>query len=345
MSTQFDIESTCPSCNEFVSDDDAALCCEGNCGRWFHCACLDISKSHCDMFTALEDVAIWLCPVDKLEMKRWIASQRLQPVDLDKTQRDNFKAIEMDLIVDHLDEIRDGMKGIDLLKTAVQELTIKLSDHLVVPLSTSPPFTSSNHRTSNRRTGNHKKRAKQTIQAKVLTTELSSVACMPVAVDSLILPSPAVAAVSDTSTLVPIPTDSSDLPTNSIHPATTPSYASIASCSEISDITQPLENGKKSTSAILTIIKPPRVIFLSRLQYGTKPSDILRYIETGGIDTSFLKCFCLTPADLPDRITASFKLIVPENIFDRLMARKFWPDKILINEFKPRPRKVPASKN
>ena len=52
------LNSTCPKCDHIVEESDLALCCEGNCGRWFHCACIEMSEVHCNMFTALEDQAI-----------------------------------------------------------------------------------------------------------------------------------------------------------------------------------------------------------------------------------------------------------------------------------------------
>lgn len=96
---------------------------------------------------------------------------------------------------------------------------------------------------------------------------------------------------------------------------------------------------------ILRVILPPKVIFISRLQYGTKVEDIIKFIGSGGVETELLKCYCLTPDGLSDRMMSSFKLIVPDGLFNKLMDKNFWPKKILIKEFKPRPRNSTASKN
>ena len=64
------ISTFCGICNRNTDEEDLAICCEGFCGKWYHCSCVNMSKDQCDMFTALDEHAVWLCPIDKLEFNK-----------------------------------------------------------------------------------------------------------------------------------------------------------------------------------------------------------------------------------------------------------------------------------
>lgn len=96
----------------------------------------------------------------------------------------------------------------------------------------------------------------------------------------------------------------------------------------------------------LRIVPPPFAVFLSRLEYGTKPSAILNYIAKKGIDTISIRCLSLTADNLPGRISASFKLLAPSSTGKILLNPDFWPRDILVKEFTNRHNaKSSSSKN
>ena len=65
------INTICGFCNLNTEEEELVICCEGFCGKWFHCSCVKISNDQCDMFSSLDDNAAWLCPIDKLEFNKW----------------------------------------------------------------------------------------------------------------------------------------------------------------------------------------------------------------------------------------------------------------------------------
>lgn len=110
------------------------------------------------------------------------------------------------------------------------------------------------------------------------------------------------------------------------------------------------KNSSISTSnpetCTLRVVPPPFTIFLSRLEYGTKPSDIIDYIIQKNIDTSSIRCLSLTADNLQGRMSASFKLIAPLSTGKIIVNPDFWPRNMLVKEFinRPSPR-ISSSKN
>lgn len=98
------------------------------------------------------------------------------------------------------------------------------------------------------------------------------------------------------------------------------------------------------SAATLEVVLPQKTIFLARLKYGTSSNNIMTYIEAGGIDINKIKCICLTAENLVNRDTASFKLIVPELFFNKLVDPKFWPANLLVREFEKRSSSKNSSK-
>lgn len=96
----------------------------------------------------------------------------------------------------------------------------------------------------------------------------------------------------------------------------------------------------------LRVVPPPFVVFVSRLQYGTKPSDIIDYILKKGVDTNYIRCHSLTADNLTGRFSASFKIIAPLTIGKMLANPTFWPSNMIVKEFTNRPStKKSNSKN
>lgn len=56
-----EVQSVCPSCKIVVLDDDSAVSCEGFCGFWYHCGCVDVSESEYEFMKKLGEKSRWLC--------------------------------------------------------------------------------------------------------------------------------------------------------------------------------------------------------------------------------------------------------------------------------------------
>lgn len=87
----------------------------------------------------------------------------------------------------------------------------------------------------------------------------------------------------------------------------------------------------------LRVVPPPFVVFVSRLQYGTRPTDIIEYISNKGVDTNYIRCQSLTADNLPGRLSASFKIIAPLPTGKMLADPTFWPKNMVVKEFTNRP--------
>lgn len=326
----------CGICNSITDDGELAICCEGHCGKWFHCACVSLSNDQFNMFTALEDNAVWLCPIDKLEFNKWKILYKVPNLQSSDTLNQTFKetscpAGSMDAIIDKLDEIREGLKSIDELKSLVVECNVKID----TSITSSSLLGIRNKTTSKRRSIKSHNSAILKPVIKPVTAENSLV---PTDHDNQRLIS------SEIINLVDLPVVDAPCSTEPLLGCSTtdrPTFAAVLSRSP-----SPVVNGTDPVGgSLLRVVLPPKVIFLSRLQYGTTPSEILDYIEAAGIDPTLLQCYGLTPSNDPSRIIASFKLIVPEALLSRLLDVNFWPANLIVKEFSSRPRKSAASKN
>lgn len=123
------------------------------------------------------------------------------------------------------------------------------------------------------------------------------------------------------------------LPTSTDNPPLTSDVCNRSPGSAIS-----VANLPSPSDCTLRVVPPPFVVFLSRLEYGTKPNDIMNYLANKGIDTSSIRCQSLTPANLPGRLSASFKLIAPTLIGKTIVNPNFWPSNMIVKEFSNRPR-------
>lgn len=113
----------------------------------------------------------------------------------------------------------------------------------------------------------------------------------------------------------------------------------LSSGSTTDACTQPVANQMVelvNDTCTLTVVPPPFIVFLSRLEYGTKPSDVASYINSKGIDIGNTRCQCLTRENLPGRISSSFKIYTTGLIGKKLLDTNFWPPGVLIREFSPK---------
>lgn len=108
-------------------------------------------------------------------------------------------------------------------------------------------------------------------------------------------------------------------------------------CNRAPGSTIPVANLPSPVDCTLRVVPPPFIVFLSRLEYGTKPSDIIDYLINKGIDTSSIRCQSLTPANLPGRLSASFKIIAPSLVGKTIVNPNFWPCNMIVKEFTNRP--------
>lgn len=93
----------------------------------------------------------------------------------------------------------------------------------------------------------------------------------------------------------------------------------------------------------LTVVKPRRTIFVSRLARDTSTDDLLFYVKSKiDVDLDIL-CFKIN-ADR-NRSISSFRLIVPCDIFEKVVDPEFWPLGILVREYiyRENPRSNPIS--
>ncbi|XP_065368733.1 uncharacterized protein LOC135961166 [Calliphora vicina] len=81
----------------------------------------------------------------------------------------------------------------------------------------------------------------------------------------------------------------------------------------------------------LRVIPPKKTIFISRFAFDTSIDDIEYYIKTKlnlDVEMVIYKFKYSQP-----RTIASFKIMVPPEIFDHLIDPRFWPDNALIREY------------
>lgn len=78
-----------------------------------------------------------------------------------------------------------------------------------------------------------------------------------------------------------------------------------------------------------------RVVFVSRLAAKNTETDVLHYIKsrTKTEDGIFVKKFDFSYP----RLIASFKITIPEVLFEKIVSEKFWPLNTLVREFEFKP--------
>lgn len=107
-------------------------------------------------------------------------------------------------------------------------------------------------------------------------------------------------------------------------------------CSSIVNPTNQTDNSIPAFS--LVVVPPRRTIFLSRLSPTTSTDNIRTYIKSKCVglkdnDFNVLKFNYSEPRDI-----ASFKIFVPDRIFDTLVNKSTWPEGTLVKEFIRRER-------
>lgn len=92
----------------------------------------------------------------------------------------------------------------------------------------------------------------------------------------------------------------------------------------------------------LVVVPPRRTVFISRLSADTTADKVACYIkshcpELNGSDVKVFKFNSSQPRDI-----SSFKVLVPDKIFETLVHNSFWPQGILVKEFifRDRPNRV-----
>lgn len=112
---------------------------------------------------------------------------------------------------------------------------------------------------------------------------------------------------------------------SSILSASSPLPSSSASCT----LTAPKN---------LVIVAPKKSIFVSRFASDTSEDDILFFINT---KKPHLKDITISKFKFNrERYLASFKIYVPADSFDELVAADFWPKNTVVHEFVHKPSKV-----
>lgn len=81
----------------------------------------------------------------------------------------------------------------------------------------------------------------------------------------------------------------------------------------------------------LTVVPARRTVFISRFSPEITVDDINFYLSSRVDDVKSISCFKLN-SSLSGKL-ASFKLIVPDNLFEKLVNSNFWPAGALVKEF------------
>lgn len=81
----------------------------------------------------------------------------------------------------------------------------------------------------------------------------------------------------------------------------------------------------------LTVVPAKKVVFVSRFAPDTSSDDVNFYIKSKITGEFYLRIFKIRSSSPISR--SSFKIIVPTEIFDKLIDRNFWPPKAFVKEF------------
>ena len=103
----------------------------------------------------------------------------------------------------------------------------------------------------------------------------------------------------------------------------------------------------------LMVVPKPKTIFVSRFSPQTMPTDVVNYLRSNSSKTldPVIKCDKISG---PNSLIASFKIVVHNSEFERLISPDAWPPGTFIKEFVPNPRSatnrssrstLPGSKN
>ncbi|XP_037812258.1 uncharacterized protein LOC119604007 [Lucilia sericata] len=115
--------------------------------------------------------------------------------------------------------------------------------------------------------------------------------------------------------------------------------ACIPAISENLPVIQPTRASDSIHS--LRVVLPKKTIFISRFAFDTSTDDIEYYIKTKlnrEVDIIIHKFKYSQP-----RTIASFKVMVPSEIFDHLINPNFWPENALIREYIYRDNQRPSN--
>lgn len=95
--------------------------------------------------------------------------------------------------------------------------------------------------------------------------------------------------------------------------------------------------------APLLVIPPPKDIFVSRFEPQTEPTTILHYLKhEKGIETEVI---CCEKISKPNSNISSFRIKVPQNLFETICSSSCWPEFTFVKEFKHRPLVKKLSNN
>lgn len=100
-------------------------------------------------------------------------------------------------------------------------------------------------------------------------------------------------------------------------------------------VISPVVNSNNNSFSI-KVVPTTRCIFVSRFEISTKHSDVLSHIKSIitlnniNVDFDLIKCINISRFN---GIVASFKITVPESLFDLLISPNSWPTSTFIKEF------------
>lgn len=133
--------------------------------------------------------------------------------------------------------------------------------------------------------------------------------------------------MTETDDIVPVLSTSSNFlfPTEINVPSPNPSLSSILSVNGISSVEIPVERHGE-----LRTIPPRKTVFATRFHYDTTVDEIKNFIKTKFNDKLPENVLIFK---INSRNRASFKIIVPVELFDLIVNPIFWPKNALVREF------------
>ena len=100
-----------------------------------------------------------------------------------------------------------------------------------------------------------------------------------------------------------------------------------SNASSVAGTSNSLQPGQRPLSMAPT----RKMVFVSRFAPDTSAEDINHYIKSKIDGNFFLRCYKLRSAFSESR--SSFKIVVEESMFHRLISREFWPANAFVKEF------------
>ncbi|KAG5873960.1 hypothetical protein JTB14_030662 [Gonioctena quinquepunctata] len=100
----------------------------------------------------------------------------------------------------------------------------------------------------------------------------------------------------------------------------------------------PLRGTVESGNILLKVAKRASTIFITGLDPATKPEVVIEHLKQNNLGENST---CEKMRTKKDRMVSSFKLTVPQQLKNQIMAPELWPNGTMINHFLNLQRRLP----